>query len=391
MEAAAAAADEVTIAPPDMATNSMVFSLCFPPVEPLVVVGLVSGEVGVHRINGGAEPQTLLHTLSHHTDSCRAMCVTDNGELVTCSADASVAVVDLTTGSTSWHHKEAHGETGINECLLMGEATNPAGMIATGDDDGTIKLWDVRQKKEAMKFSDHEDYVSAFVVHEDKRTLVSTSGDGTLCAYNLRKGKLECRSDQLEDELLSCVTLKGGKIILCGSQEGVLHTYKWGEWADCSDRFPGHPNSIDAIVALTDDLVLTGSSDGLIRLVRFSIDFLLIRYCFWTVFRLCLCLILVYFDAQVNIQPHKLVGVLGDHGDFPIETIVMRESSEKLNCDLCASSSHEGVVKFWNLGEMIDLSDSEGEESDDSDEQFSDGDEDSEGEEKAIVAAAAGA
>ena len=70
-------------------------------------------------------------------------------------------------------------------------------------------------------------------------------------AYNLRKGKLELRSDQLEDELLSCVTLKGGNIVLCGSQEGVLHTYKWGEWADCSDRFPGHPNSIDAIVALS--------------------------------------------------------------------------------------------------------------------------------------------
>ena len=36
-----------------------------------------------------------------------------------------------------------------------------------------------------------------------------------------------------------------------------------------------------------DDLILTGSSDGLIRLV--------------------------------NIQPHKLVGVLGDHGDFPVK------------------------------------------------------------------------
>ena len=35
-----------------------------------------------------------------------------------------------------------------------------------------------------------------------------------------------------------------------------------------SDRFPGHPNSIDTIVALTDDLILTGSSDGLIRLVN---------------------------------------------------------------------------------------------------------------------------
>jgi hypothetical protein len=71
-----------------------------------------------------------------------------------------------------------------------------------------------------------------------------------------------------------------------------------------------------------------------------------------------------------------------------IETIVLRESSAKMSVDLCASSSHEGVVKFWNLDEMIDLSESEAEEeSDDSDEQFDDSD-DSDAEEKAIVAAA---
>ena len=34
------------------------------------------------------------------------------------------------------------------------------------------------------------------------------SGDGTLCAYNLKKGKLILRSDQLEDELLSVEIIK---------------------------------------------------------------------------------------------------------------------------------------------------------------------------------------
>lgn len=264
---AAAAKADGALAPPDLSVDAMVFSLCFHPVDPLIAVGLVTGEVSVYRINSGTEPQTLLYKLTHHDDSCRSICCTDSGALFSCSADKSLSVIDLTTGSVSWRCETAHA-TGINECLLVGEATNPAGMVATGDDDGCVKLWDVRQKKEAMSFSDHEDFVSGFAVREDKRTLVSTSGDGTLCAYNLRKGKLELRSDQLEDELLSCVTLKGGNIVLCGSQEGVLHTYKWGLWADCSDRFPGHPNSIDTIVALTDDLVLTGSSDGLIRLVN---------------------------------------------------------------------------------------------------------------------------
>lgn len=38
-------------------------------------------------------------------------------------------------------------------------------------------------------------------------------------------------------------------------------------WNDCSDRFPGHPSSVDAIVKYDDDLIITGSADGLIRVL----------------------------------------------------------------------------------------------------------------------------
>jgi hypothetical protein len=87
------------------------------------------------------------------------------------------------------------------------------------------------------------------------------------------------------------------------------------------------------------------------------------------------------------VRACAVVGVLGDHGDFPIETVVLRESNDKLSVDLCASASHDATVKFWNLDEMIDLSDSE--EDDDSDDS-DDSDEDSEAE-RAIAAAAAAA
>ena len=39
-------------------------------------------------------------------------------------------------------------------------------------------------------------------------------------------------------------------------------------WGDCVDRIPGHPASVDAIVALTDDIVATGSEDGMVRVMQ---------------------------------------------------------------------------------------------------------------------------
>ena len=56
-------------------------------------------------------------------------------------------------------------------------------------------------------------------------------------------------------------------------------------------RFPGHPESIDALIAVNSNMACTGSSDGLVRLI--------------------------------NIHPNTLVGVLGEHGDFPVERLCM--------------------------------------------------------------------
>jgi WD40 repeat protein len=61
--------------------------------------------------------------------------------------------------------------------------------------------------------------------------------------------------------------VQNGSKVVCGSQDGVLDIWSWGQWGDISDRFPGHPQSIDAMIAIDDDTILTGSSDGLIRFV----------------------------------------------------------------------------------------------------------------------------
>lgn len=73
------------------------------------------------------------------------------------------------------------------------------------------------------------------------------------------------KSDELEDELLSVSVIKNGKKVVCGSQDGVLVIFSWGTWGDMSDRFPGHPDSVEAVLKVDEDTILTGSSDGIIR------------------------------------------------------------------------------------------------------------------------------
>ena len=64
---------------------------------------------------------------------------------------------------------------------------------------------------------------------------------------------------------LFTVVFQGGEKVVCGNGEGVLYIFNWGEWGNMSDRFPGHPESVDCIVPINDDIICTGSMDGKIR------------------------------------------------------------------------------------------------------------------------------
>jgi len=134
-------------------------------------------------------------------------------------------------------------------------------------------LWDMRTRNCARHFSENEDFVSDMVYLEDKHTLLVTSGDGSMTIYDIRKDEPLDRTDMLKDELLSLALMKNGKSVVCGSQSGILYNYRYGDWFDVPQRFPGHPQSVDTVVKITEDLMVTGSSDGLIRFAPFRLHF----------------------------------------------------------------------------------------------------------------------
>ena len=121
-----------------------------------------------------------------------------------------------------------------------------------------------------------------------------------------------------------------------------------------------HPQSIDALCAIpsrysnAQSTILTGSSDGLLR--------------------------------AVQLFPTKLLGVVADHGEFPIERIAVDRKGEGR---WVGSAGHEEILKLTDLEEVFgdDDEEEEGNEEgvkskeknggEDSEEDESDGEEDS--------------
>eukprot|EP00299_Pterocystis_sp_00344_P013893 c6851_g1_i1.p1 GENE.c6851_g1_i1~~c6851_g1_i1.p1 ORF type:complete len:364 (-),score=74.01 c6851_g1_i1:22-1113(-) len=292
--------------PPPITEKDIIFDIDFHPNQSVVACGLVTGAVSVYKYGLLPQDNFRICAFKFHKKACRALNFSVDAQyLYTCSSDKSVRSVDCNTATVAWSQTRAHADP-INALKCLTEQ-----IMSTGDDEGVVKIWDIRTNTPTKEFSENSDFISDMALSADQRMLIVTSGDGHLSVFDLRKGILEAMSDNIDDELLSIALVKGGQKVVCGSQGGVLNIFSYGDWGDVSDRMPGHPQSVDSIVALSDDVICTGSSDGIVRVV--------------------------------NIHPNKLLGVMGEHSDFPIEKIAL--SHDKA---LVASSSHDHMIKFWD-------------------------------------------
>ncbi|RZB79179.1 hypothetical protein D0Y65_029504 [Glycine soja] len=181
-----------------------------------------------YRYSPDTVPVRLLEVHAH-TESCRAARFINSGRG---SSDCSILATDVETGSTIARVDNAH-ESAVNRLINLTEST-----VVSGDNDGCIKA--------------------------------------------------QARSEFSEDELLSVVLMKNGRKVVCGSQTGIILLYSWGCFKDCSDQFTDlSSNSIDAMLKLNEDRIITGSENRIINLV--------------------------------GILPNRVIQPIAEHSEYPVE------------------------------------------------------------------------
>lgn len=231
---------EEKLTPDDIECKSQIFDVNFHPHAPYIAVGLVDGEVDIFKYGFETDENVLMAESRHHSSSCRGVLFNNAGDqLYTISSDKSLVTLDA-NGKIASTISNAHTKP-INKMVLCDE-----NMLSTADDSGCVKVWDMRQaslngQQPVKSFHLHEDFVSDMIYNMTTHTLISVSGDMTLCAYDLRnchnnsKEKAQ-RSDEQESELNCVALIKNGRKVVTGTQDGTVLTFSFGKWGDCTDR-----------------------------------------------------------------------------------------------------------------------------------------------------------
>jgi Flp pilus assembly protein TadD len=127
-----------------------------------------------------------------------------------------------------WHLERDRGE---REVLRVTYSNKVRAVAVTAQgrraifapEDGTIRVWDTKQRTELHTLTGHSAPVVALAATSDSRLLVSASQDGVLKVWNLERGEL-IKSFSEDGRFCSCAIAADGGTILADDDLGRIYT-----------------------------------------------------------------------------------------------------------------------------------------------------------------------
>ncbi|CAJ0587091.1 unnamed protein product, partial [Mesorhabditis spiculigera] len=232
-------------------------SVCFAPNNSrLLCAGYIDGRIELYNFN----PETQdLEVKSKYAlkKSVRNVAISpDNVNVYATSQNRALTQLDAETGQKTRCIIKAH-EGRPSAMLLLSSMGSQ--MLATGDEDGQVKTWDLRANEPlALTFTDQEDVIND--MNTEGPRLLAASSDGTLGTYELRKGKFKTKSELMHDELLSVVCNK--KFCYVGSGDGSLEIFHGGEYGNIIERFETKLPSVDTMLEVRRGLLMVASGQS---------------------------------------------------------------------------------------------------------------------------------
>ncbi len=192
-----------------------------------------------------------------------------------------------------------------NQISLMGE------ILASGSDDKTIKIWDLKQRKELYTLRGHLGKVYAVAISPDGQSVVSGSDDKTIKIWDLKTGK-EIRTLVGHQGLISSVAIsRDGQTIASVSYDKTIKIWNFKTGAEIR-TLKGHSREILSVaISPNDEKIVSGSVDRTIKI--------------W------------------HLKTGKEILTI------PAHTLDVNALAISLNGDLLLSCSDDKTVKLWNL------------------------------------------
>lgn len=155
--------------------------------------------------------------------------------------------------------------------VVFGVAFSPDGkLLATGDVEGQLRLWQVENGKPILICKGHTGWVWSVVFSPDGNTLASCSSDKTIKLWNVSTGQCIKTLEGHTSSIWSVAFSRDGKTLASGSDESTVRLWDVNT-GECRQVCQGHTGQVLAVAFSADGKTLASASDDqTVRLWDFS-------------------------------------------------------------------------------------------------------------------------
>ena len=227
----------------------------------MVIVGFSSGIFGLYSLPIFAN----IHTLSIGQDKITSVAVNASGEWLAFGAQKLGQLLVWEWQSESYVLKQQGHYFDMNSL-----AFSPDGQtVATGGDDGKLKVWSSSSGFCHVTFSDHGSAISAVEMAKQGQVLFSASLDGTVRAFDLIRYRNFRTFTSPNPVQFTCLAVDpSGELVVAGGSGESFDLYIWSvQTGRIIDTMAGHEGPISGLAfSPLGDRVASASWDGTARI-----------------------------------------------------------------------------------------------------------------------------
>jgi WD40 repeat protein len=150
---------------------------------------------------------------------------------------------------------------------VLSVAFSPDGkLLALGDTNGEIHLYQVSDWKQLLSCKGHTNWVVSLAFSPDGRTIASGSGDFTVKLWDISTGECLQTLQEHDDEVWSVAFSPDGDTLVSGSDDQTIKLWSVST-GECLRTFQGHTSWVCSVTFSPDGQTLvSGSDDHTVRL-----------------------------------------------------------------------------------------------------------------------------
>ena len=227
----------------------------------ILVLGLQNGSFSIYSMNNFENK----YSLKISDAKISSLSINPSGKWIAFGSKYLNQLFVWEWKSESYIYKQQGHMNDINLIAFSPEG----GQLASGADDGRIKVFDISSSNCLITFTDHTAKITGLQYALNKSNLlISSSLDGTIRAYDLIKYKnFRIMTTPKQTQLICCSVDYSGEIVAAGS----LDTYNIFVWSiktgDLIDVLNGHTGPVSCLVfSHINDILISGSWDNTVKM-----------------------------------------------------------------------------------------------------------------------------